>query len=291
MIIPKSRATSTLMDRDETPKIGGSTVGFIVLIVCLVLIILVSSSAIMCLVRQERRPNGFRPFTRRRQRGYEQRNASASPYSYNSSSEPRQKSWARRLINFFHIRRATINSPSRGIPGSKQARCGGNGWHQTGSNDAWDYPGTQSTETHKLTIPESYTYPSATPRSGSPTADLYLPGASPVPRLNRDSLASSSVRFELPDSHIAMSPTPLTLLERNSPTPYTIFPSIRTQLSSSLPPSASPSPALANSPPLRCASTDPFRGSPRSLTDSPVSMQAGVSIRTFEGGSKFLEAL
>ncbi|PFH53552.1 hypothetical protein AMATHDRAFT_83852 [Amanita thiersii Skay4041] len=305
--------STTVVRRNDTPKIGGSTAGkfyrpptrayhqcethartpypllpipgFIVLIVCLVLIILISASAIFYLVRDERSSNVKR-FATRRQRRYQQRHMGASPYEYNTS-EQHPRSWAKRLASFLHIKNANTNKPKT-APQSKPLRNSENTWSHTGSVESWAYPATGG-----LRMPEpdlrQYQYSLTGRISPTRTANLYT-AFSPIPDHN-DPPPSSSDRLDMAEAHSPQFGR--FLVERHSPSPHPTRLSVQIQAPISI--SSTPTPSPNTPTRLITPDPDPFHGSPRLHSmDSPVPdspAPTGVSVRTFEGGSKFLEAL
>ncbi|KAK2460695.1 hypothetical protein APHAL10511_007165 [Amanita phalloides] len=246
----------------HVPEIGGSATGFIVLIVFLILIIVASSFAILHFIRDER-------FTHHRHRRYEQPSTSGSPFIYDASSD-RRLSW-RRLFKHFHSRSEATDTSSRGHP-SIPVR-GGRGCYQIGSGDSWDHTMAQTTEVHSHPH-EAY------PDDASPADSPALSDTNPYGHRtfihHRDSCASS-MHLDTADPRKPMSLSSPSLSPSNLEMHHTLSP---------LPPD-SPTPMLVGSPSPRSGSSM----SRRAISPLPEpAVPPGIG-RTFEGGSKFLEAL
>ncbi|KAM6500989.1 hypothetical protein JOM56_004003 [Amanita muscaria] len=271
--------------RDDSPKIAGSSAGFIALIVCLIVIFLVSTSAIVYLLRNERSANNLKGYANRRRRRTEQR----AVVSASSGQHP--QSWAKLLIPFFHFGRAPANSPPEST--SSKPTQDGRGWYQTGSGDSWDYTNPQLAEAQRPTaVP--YSYPnSSRSLSSPPSMDYHEQGSSrsTMPTVSEHSPRSIMAHHEISESHKPPSALPSASLhsDRDSPSLYPALLSSRVFFSS---PSPSPSPTstpVGGSTSPRLAFVDLRERSPTpQRTDSPG---GETNRRTFEGGSKFLEAL
>jgi hypothetical protein len=143
---------------------------------------------------------------------------------------------------------------------------GGHGWVQAGSEDDWE---VDLVADRRQRAAES---------GVREVSSLMLPSVISVPsmiqptRSNSDS--TSSVRFDL-------GPTRGMANYDRHPSPHPTLPIIHSQLSS---PSSSPAPS-----PLRVSSPEPAYGG--ATPDSSQQFISPPSVRTFPGGTKFIEAL
>ena len=211
--------------------------------------------------------NIFR-FTHRRH----QRSASSStPFIYSATSErpSRLWSWRTRLFKYFRSRSDTNDTSALGRPSTVQD---GHHWYQTGSGDTWDYTVPQLMEVHNTPL-QSYPYCTSPP----PLPETPLPN--PYALIYNHDSSASSVHFDLSDPRKA-SPT-------YTPSNQTFSSNLDLHRVVSPPPNSSiPIPASSSS--LRSGSPIPRQAV------SPVpepTVPPGIYQRTFEGGSKFLEAL
>lgn len=150
---------------------------------------------------------------------------------------------------------------------------------QTGSGDDWDIDARSQTGT-----PAQYR-PPARQISGNGLAPTYIAAPTPnrpVPASYPSADSTTSVRFDL------NAVRGLSYYDRYAPSPQSTLPSIHMQLSS---------PASSNTTPLtpvRTISPEPISSSANVSEDSEgrhFSTHSGHSMRTFEGGTKFIEAL
>ncbi|KAF8626208.1 hypothetical protein AX15_004898 [Amanita polypyramis BW_CC] len=267
---------TTLTVRDSIPKIGGSTAGFIVLIVCLAVVIVISLLVIMYLLRED---CVLGRLARRRQHRYE-RSTSTSAFIYHEPSKRQTWSWMKGLPKLPHLRNPAIDLSSRGLSGSIPMRDG-RGWYQTGSDDIWDHTVPQLTGVRN---PLGVEYATTPRTSAPPLSDAHEHRTSVY---QNDSPASSGVRFELLESRKLLPEHP----KRDLSSLYPIYAATEIHPSSPPPLPNSPIPVFASSSSLRSGSPMPRRAvspvPPGSDPTSPVD----TAIQTFEGGSKFLEAL
>jgi len=113
----------------ELPKINGSSGGFIALLVCLSVLIVVLCTAVFILLRDHSPSDEERAIRRQlSQRRREQTQTESSSYTYPSSTAP--VSLARKVGGMFGIG-ATADEQKRPKKGGKS----GKGWIQTGSDD------------------------------------------------------------------------------------------------------------------------------------------------------------
>lgn len=282
--------STTLAIRSAAPKIDGSAVGepnshfllyeqkctkitlagFIVLVVCLVLIIVASTFAILYLIREERSQGIFR-FTHRRQ----QRSASSTPFIRNASSDHRP--WTNKLLKFFHSRSDSKDSSVRDRSDTVQD---GHRWYQSASGDSWDHTVPRVMEARNATL-EPYPYSASPP----PLPETNLPN--PFERraliYNHDS-SGSSVHLDLSDPRKASSLSSPAFSQSNPNSPSHL--DLHRAMSSPHPDSLTH--VIASSSSLRSGSPIPRRTvSPGPEPTAPQS----IAHRTFEGGSKFLEAI
>ncbi|KAF8655803.1 hypothetical protein AX16_002888 [Volvariella volvacea WC 439] len=269
-----SRGEATLIKRDA-PKIGGSVGGFIAVVVCLVLIIVVASMAALYLIREE--ADG----ATHQRRG---RRAMPSSPSYSKpTSSPTPPSFSR-----FRQYLSSISFPKMKFTprsGSERANVEA-GWVKTGSADDWTTSSPRRDQITFATPPHmtsrsilaSESIPTIL-RTSSPTTTI----ASPVSRPTSESIVSS-VRFDLQAVRGLVHHDPY------APSPQPTILGIHTQYT---PPTSSGAPSPSPLHPVRSASPEPMsplhESTSRSDITSDISSQSRVTTRTFEGGSKFIE--
>ncbi|KAK0229086.1 hypothetical protein EDD85DRAFT_957500 [Armillaria nabsnona] len=243
------------LEKRGTPKIGGSVGGFIALVVGLSLIILISCIAIFLLLREGRSSDEERAARRRRYR------QQALEYTYGPTASPQPASWSSKV-------RSVFGGNSGSGKGSKR------GWVQAGSGDEWE---TESIEEGRL-------HPDISQR-GSMQMTYSPPLDAPFHPPLQPSESASSVRFDI--QSVPVLPYLRTL---SSPSPLSSLPNIHSRISS-------PTPSDPLSPVHdRVVSPEPIA---LAHVDSPIehhegrklSDQSATSVRTFNGGTKFLEAL
>jgi len=246
--------------------------GFIVLVVCLALIIVASSFAILYLIREERSQGIFR-FTHRRQ----QRSASNTPFIHNASQDHRPWLWTNRFLKFFHSR-SDSNDPS--VHDRRDTVQEGHHWYQSASGDSWDHTVPRLMEARNATL-ESYPYTASPP----PLPEVNLPNPHEHRALiyNHDS-SESSVHLDLSDRRKASSLSSPAFSQFNPNSPSNV--DLHRVTSSPLPDSLTL--VMASSSSLKSGSPIPRRAV--SPGPEPTAPQ-GIAQRTFEGGSKFLEAI
>ncbi|SJL04942.1 uncharacterized protein ARMOST_08313 [Armillaria ostoyae] len=244
------------LEKRGTPKIGGSVGGFIALVVGLSLIILISCIAIFLLLREGQSSDEERAARRRRYR------QQALQYTYGPTASPQPASWSSKVRSVFGV-----NSSSG--KGSKR------GWVQAGSGDEWE---TESIEEGRLQHPDIS-------QRGSMQMTYSPPLDAPFHPPLQPSESASSVRFD-----IQSVPVLPYLRSLSSPSPHPSLPNIHSRISS-------PTPSDPLSPVHdRVVSPEPIAPA---HVDSPIehhegrklSEQSATSVRTFNGGTKFLEAL
>jgi hypothetical protein len=231
-------------------------------------IIVASSFAILYLIREDRLQSIFR-FTHRRH----QRSASSStPFIYSATSDrpSRLWSWRTSFFKFFHPRSDTNDTSALGRPSTVQD---GHHWYQTGSGDTWDYTVPQLMEVPNTPL-QSYPYCTSPP----PLPETPLPN--PYALIYNHDSSASSMHLDLSDPRKA-SPT-YTQSNQTFSSNLDLHRVVSSPLNSS-----SPMPASSSS--LRSGSPIP-RQAVSPVPPEPT-VPPGISQRTFEGGSKFLEAL
>ncbi|KAK0455186.1 uncharacterized protein EV420DRAFT_587356 [Desarmillaria tabescens] len=245
-----------VLEKRGTPKIGGSVGGFIALVVGLSLIILISCIAIFFLLREGEPSDEERAARRRRYR------QQALEYTYGPTASP-QSSWSSKVKSVF----GGTTSSSKG---SKR------GWVQAGSGDEW--------ESESIIDEAEGRHPDLSQR-GSMQITYSPPLDAPFHPPLQPSESASSVRFDT--QGVPVLPY---LRSLSSPSPHPSLPNIHSRISS-------PTPSDPLSPVHdRVVSPEPI--APAHI-DSPVehhegrksSGQSATSVRTFNGGTKFLEAL
>ncbi|KAJ3855932.1 hypothetical protein EV368DRAFT_79166 [Lentinula lateritia] len=116
------------LDERGEPKIGGSVGGFIALVVCLILVIIIACTATFFLLRLERFEEAI---ASRRRRRFQHQTAQPSSYIYHPSSTP-SKSWLASLKGMFSGGLDSIKH------GAGRRMKGRDGWIQAGLGDEWD---------------------------------------------------------------------------------------------------------------------------------------------------------
>ncbi|TFK34916.1 hypothetical protein BDQ12DRAFT_689053 [Crucibulum laeve] len=275
-------AASPLIDAAQfvkrgSPKIGGSVVGFIVLVVVLVLVIIISGTAVVYLLRENMTSDKR---LRRQRKKYP---TQSMPYSipFNCPSRP-PTSRLERLRKLFTIRSTDVAEDADIHSRIKMGRGGVDGWLPAGSGSDWsesidDLPRSRGESTPAGGM-RGLSSPLASPRS------ILSRQSSPSPQISSlasDSSTSLSVRFDL--HGVRGLPYP----DKFAPSPHTSRPIVHSQLSSS---SSSSSPSLS---PVRTRSPEPMPGSPQNVNGlaRQFATQSGTSMHTFESGTKFIEAL
>ncbi|KAH7880730.1 uncharacterized protein C8R40DRAFT_1081591 [Lentinula edodes] len=120
--------SSLHLDERGEPKIGGSVGGFIALVVCLILVIIIACTATFFLLRLERFEEAIASRHRRR---LQHQTTQPSSYIYQPSSTP-SKSWLASLKGVFSGGLDSIrHSAGRRMKGR-------DGWIQAGLGDEWD---------------------------------------------------------------------------------------------------------------------------------------------------------
>jgi len=257
--------------RDNVPRIGGSFGGFIALVVCLSLVIILFCVAIFFLLRDQRTSDEERTRRAKRNRYPSRSGSHVSSYELEGNSDRRLLT---RLTAVFGRTDTYQGVRPQNLSRGNKKGGSAHGWVQAGSTDEhhWDPD-----------LGEAIAGPSGIQESASPSSvslqHREAPSPSPVSRSTSDS-STSSVRFDFHAVHGLSYP------ERH-PSPHSTLPNIHSQLSS---PSYSPT---SSSPiPFRTLSPEPV---PNGLTFDDDSRQyvtpSGVVMRTLAGGSKFIEAL
>ncbi|KAF8207282.1 hypothetical protein K438DRAFT_2013776 [Mycena galopus ATCC 62051] len=229
MLLPRLLQVSEYSKRD-VPRIGGTEGGFIALVVCLGVVVLGSSIAIIYILLRDHSPSDRDREARREERRYPSE-------SSRLSLKPRFP-WSEKLGGMF----------ARGAP-SKRSSKSGHGWIQA-SGDAWEEDELDRSRGREM--------------SGLQPMDL--PFRPPI-----DPYASNdSVPYDPPQPRY---------------TPMPISRSTQSDLrsdESTVPRSASPESTEAHS-------ADSSR--PEQNRNRHFSVESANSVRTFEGGTKFIEGL
>jgi len=268
-----------MLAKREIPKINGSATAFIVLVVILVFIIIIACSATIYLLREDIAEDREALTSGARGR-----------YHLSGSQDgPTKKSSKNWLTGFLrlpgsHKRTSKVRPDNpRTIPGRPTQ-----GWFPAGNGSDWDSDGLPPRNSKRFT-------PSATMRmADQDTLSLGTPRSSNVGSFphahiyNSTSDVTSSVRF---DPHGIRG---LSYADQSSLSVPGIISSFQSQLySPPSSPSLSPIPAESSRTAL-AASPEPME---RSLTNDSFDESFGTpsesrpTIRTFEGGTKFIEAL
>ncbi|KAH9483645.1 hypothetical protein JR316_0003115 [Psilocybe cubensis] len=267
---------AALVAKREIPKINGSAT---VLVVVLVLIILVACSAIAYILRADMAED---------EEALTQSSRGRYRISREGQSYPkRSRNW---LSDILHLPRSRQRSPKmRSDKPRIVVGHAGQGWIPAGSGNDFDFDSSdnlpsqkrnQSTPT-KTRLADQDTSSLATPRSSIAGSQQH------VSRMySSTSDATSSVRFD-PHSLRGLSYADTSLSAQG------IIPSIQSQLySPPSSPSLSPIPHDPSQTPLTTLESLKHSRSLDSL-DGPSQLLASTrpSVRTFEGGTKFIEAL
>jgi len=261
----------------DIPKINGSSAGFIALIVVLILVIMISCTAVFFLLRHPE-PSAEDYVTRRqRSRHYLQQPESPSTYDYKSPDGTKLPTWRDKVGGIFRFGRGSSGagggSSSRSAGKSRRGGRRGHGWVQAGSGDDGDWD-EEARWNVMGQIPQSASHPdgqgvrfasTSTPRSGSglSTDEPFRPPT------RQPSARASSIHLEiqLPGP---MYDDPYTEALRHTDDPPFRIP--RSTSPETLPESLSPQ-------------SREVPGNRQSSTPSVISP------RTFEGGTKFIESL
>lgn len=255
-------AQSGALARREIPKLGGSTTGFIVLVVCLAVTIVVSCIAVYFLLRDANRQRGR----------YQHQSAPASSFTYSPSSAIHQRDAGRTGLGWIFVSESRNKEPSRN---------GAEGWIRTGSRDNWDSDsgdeGARALGSRSdVALGQRLRTP---PNVMSP--DLLLRATSPSSSLSRHA-SDSNVRFELVSGSLHREP--------HAPSPRPGLSNISTHFS----PSSVPVSPLSTVAP-RTTSPEPLsRASADFTIDHEGRKWSGNSdhnMRTVEGGTKFIESI
>lgn len=243
------------------------------------MVILVSCTAVFYILRNHPPSDNERANRRQRNRYQHQSVPTLSSFNYNNSSTPSQ-SLSGSLGRMFGIKGRSDDSNRNDGTKVKMGK-GGQGWVQAGSGDEWDDDsGDERRRTEGL--PQLREVSGQVPQVGlSPAFDK--PFSTTIFSSYPTSESNSSDRVDL---HALPG---LSYKDGQSPSPQSTLPNIHTQISSASS-SGAPSPA-----PIRTASPEPIPGSSTdNLADKDgrkFSTQSVVSVRTFQGGTKFIESL
>ncbi|KAF8894824.1 hypothetical protein BD779DRAFT_1797741 [Infundibulicybe gibba] len=315
-------AEGSVLEKRGSPKINGSVGGFIGLVVALVVVIIVACTAVFFLLREEA-PSGQprsrnydqdegpakpsysvsvppapwysrlgRIFGQRgdlnhgtrvhpRSRNYEQDADLAKP-SYGATASVLPAPWYSRLSRILgrrgdlnHSTRTQTNRMKMGRPTPEAG-----GWVQTGSRDDWDPEVSGSGS--RYTCPGGLMPVPEISEQGPPlTYPTPLETSFRTPPISyATSESGSSVRFDL---HGIKG---MAYRDRQSPSPQSSLPTVHSWLNSPASSSApSPLPARTTSPePMQSLCSDI---SADREPERPA--HSGSSMRTFEGGTKFIE--
>ena len=248
---------------------------FIALVVILVLIIIIACSATVYLLREDMTGQDQEALTREvPSRGQYQLSGSQAGSVYQKSS----KNWLTNLL-----RAPVPRRPNSQVRSDKSRSGRGQGWLQAGNGADWDSPSPNQKLGASMRLTEQDLSSSPSPRSSNvgslPRSHFY----------SSMSEASSSVRFD-PNAIRGLS-----YGDASNHVSRSIIPSIRSHMYS--PPS---SPPLSASPhgTSRAAIASSPEPMERSLSADSLDIE-GVStttstrppLRTFEGGTKFIEGL
>ncbi|CAA7260843.1 unnamed protein product [Cyclocybe aegerita] len=300
---------ATVLGRRETPKINGSSAAFIALVVVLVLIIVVSCTAVIFLLREERAQD--EEALRHRHRSREE------PSSYPQKSQR----WYTRIFGLPTYKAARSGeSPSRSdkVKKYKMGRHG-QGWVQAGSGNEWDsdsgddfpsprktqnIPGPSAAAMRTRDYDPSLGTPSNSSTAGSPFPYHPTQSRSPHPIPPRvyspvsDTSSNHSMRGYDPHGVRGLS-----YPEHYAPSVQgATLPSIASQLYS---PPSSPSPSSDHHHYTPANTRRSIPGTSGTLESEPsndsmnssrvpprsFASQSIPSVRTFEGGTKFIEGL
>jgi len=254
-----------ILSSREVPKLGGSEAAFIALIVILCVIILCACTAVVYLLyyHESATSNGHNT-NRRYQHQSVPSSSSAAAFAY-SQSTTKPPSKTNKLASMFQKR-------------TKGDRTGP-GWVQQGSGDEWDY-GSDEEGTPGFTMIGGARVAGLSPNTPPLDTPFHPPQISPS-----NSNSYSSIQFDPHAPGLASYANP----SQASPIPSR-RPTIETQMESSS--------ARGVGTPLRTTTPDPIPGhahidlegtgdrNGNGKRDSGTS-----SVRTFTGGTKFLEGL
>ncbi|KAL0062478.1 hypothetical protein AAF712_010611 [Marasmius tenuissimus] len=298
-------AANPLMKR-ATPQIAGSSGGFIALIVCLVMVIAVSCTAIFFLLR-DHEPTDAERAARRQRRYTHQTVPSSSSYMYDPSSTPSKKGLWAKVVGVFD--KNTTGSSTSTKNRKKNGKgtdgvAGSAGWIQAGSGDEWDSemsgdegefgpgvggrPQTRSRGHGMVAIAPS-PLSSANPYThvqGTQSPGIDPPFRPPGARMDTaDSISSAYF-----DSHA------ITGLGSGgpSPSPYSPTSPVMSPSTASVHGDSSPNISTlprSNSPEPMSAVRSPTQTRLQEGDTRKWSVQSDVSARTLASGTKFIEAL
>jgi len=257
----------------EVPKINGSASAFIALVVVLVLIIIIACSATVYLLREDIAEDGEALTREVPSRGRYRLSGSQANSVYKKSS----RNWFTNILRVPAPRR-----PTSKVRSDKPQTAPGQGWFRAGNGSDWESPSQNQKYGGSMRMAEQDASSMSSPRSSNvesfPRSHFY----------SSMSEASSSVRF---DPHAVRG---LPYGDPSTHVSRSIIPSIRSHMYS--PPSSpplSPTPhgsvraALASSPePMGRSFSNDSLGNDDSTPTSPC-----PPVRTFEGGTKFIEGL
>ncbi|KAG7089830.1 hypothetical protein E1B28_011477 [Marasmius oreades] len=310
MLIPlnleRRETLSPPIMKRETPQIGGSSAGFIALVVCLCMIIVITCTAIFFLLKHNDPTDAERAARRQRRYAHQSVPSSAS-YTYDPSSTP-SKGWFSKVTDIFNNNEARGSSTqSKNRKNNKRGdglkmKLGGSptGWVQAGSGDEWDlgeegdrgriHTTDTATVGSSPLIPTPNPYsrgidsPFSPPMARESVSSTYfdshtVPGLSPI----------AGHRSDSPSSH-----PPALVTQSNPSSPVAIPPA--TGDSSSFPTntisqqrSVSPEPMSAH--PIENSNLHKKDASLNAIDTRKWSVQSGVSARTSGTGTKFIEEL
>jgi hypothetical protein len=237
--------------------------GFIALVVCLALVIIVSCTAVFFLVRNQKAYD----HEQGRRRPYH-RTSGRNPSSYLYNDDRAPKTWHMRLATLFGRRGANESIRVRSDPSRVKTKgTQPHGWVQAGVEDDYEVDLEERRLAAQSGVRQVY---AQSPSSVISAPSIIRPVG--VSRSNSDS--NSSVHFDLGPVR------GLGNYDRH-PSPHPTLPNIHSQLSS---PSSSPAPS-----PMRIRSPEPVAGD--STPDIRPQLSSSQSVRTFSGGSKFIESL
>ncbi|KAF8968263.1 hypothetical protein BDZ97DRAFT_1755318 [Flammula alnicola] len=284
-----SRVDDTLaFAKREIPMIGGSSAAFIAIVVILVVVIAIACTAVVILLREDMAEDG--EALTRRARGRYHLSGFHGPSVFNSTRD-----WFTRVLGISGSHQRVENDradKSRIIKGHPRQ-----GWLQAGNGSDWDSDSIDDRPTGKqknATASTMVRMMDREPSMGTPRSS----NAGSFPHLSRvyspGSDTASSVRFDLNSARGIPYAEPSSLSRQG------IIPSIQSHLYSSPSTQSSPSPSPApRQPASRMALTSAESLGGFSSNDSadnigisnPFAAPSQPSIRTFKGGSKFIEAL
>jgi len=260
---------------DNGPKINGSAAAFYALVIALSLVIAVAFAAVLYLLLEER--------ANRRADGRHTR----KPVDDGSVNQPTTR-WYKRIFGM------GSNGYKDGVQDIGTSRRG-QGWIQAGTTDEWESDSGEDTKPRAL---------SSHPRQYNPSIDTKRTSAT-------YSIPQRSLVYSFVSDRSSILPSDIPALpyeDPNAPSVRYSIPSIHSQL---LPPPSGPTYHAAHHPnwSISTVSATPVRISTSPLPSSPVSIEYEISdshdgselasetlsqkpsLRTFEGGTKFIEAL